>query len=144
MTVITARKGKVSSTEGRLENSAALGLTMNSRIISPRCVANGNGAWEGTVSEMLFDLRSARCEGYSDGYRLSGVEESLIDRGVITKDEDGDWDMEVEDVVHLLTYDDISRLLDDPNVTIDSDDSAEDAEVEAWEMTHAPSVFGGR
>ncbi|MCB1257142.1 MAG: hypothetical protein KDB26_08565 [Microthrixaceae bacterium] len=135
MTVITARKGKVRSTEGRLEDSDALGLTMNSRIISPRYVANGNGAWEGTVSEML---------DYCQGQPTWSVEENLIDRGVITVDEDGNQDLEISDVVHLLTYDDISRLLDDPNVTIDSDDSAEDAEVEAWEMTHAPSVFGGR
>ncbi len=75
--------------------------------------AQGRDAWEGTLGELLGD----HLEG-SDRERLWRLEENLIDRGVITEDEDGNQGFEIADVAHLLTYDDISDLLDDPNVVI--------------------------
>ncbi|WP_078281709.1 hypothetical protein [Mycobacteroides franklinii] len=113
MTTISARKGKVRADEVLIDSSEALGLTAQSYIVSPRYVAQGRDAWEGTLGELLGD----HLEG-SDRERLWRLEENLIDRGVITEDEDGNQGFEIADVAHLLTYDDISDLLDDPNVVI--------------------------
>jgi hypothetical protein len=144
MTTITAKKGKVRSENGRIDSNAGLGLTDDTFIHSPRYIANGSGAWSGTLGELISNTRNYTTERFSD------IEDRLVERGVLPphgfEDENGNYEynpeygsVTIDDVLGHLTYEDISDMLDDPNVVItDGAMDAKDAEIAGWELTHHP------
>jgi len=141
MTTITAKKGKVRSEKGRIDGNAGLGLTADTFIHSPRYIANGSGAWSGTLGELISNTRNYDSERFYD------IKNRLVERGVLAEEEDedgnpidiGDTPTSVDDALEHLTYEDISDMLDDPNVVItDEEMDDEDAEIAGWELTHHP------
>ncbi|EIC62294.1 hypothetical protein [Mycobacteroides abscessus] len=106
-----------------------LGMEADTRIHSPRMIANGNGAWAGTAAELITEAFEYNAEKASDIQdRIS--RELHPEWYVCTEpDEDGEpctycagctWVEGVNLTEHLdmLTLDDIESLCDDPNVTV--------------------------
>ncbi|WP_018600984.1 hypothetical protein [Mycobacterium sp. 155] len=105
----------------RIERAKPLGLTLDAHITSPRLIANGNGAWEGTLRELLeLDWVIGGVDRAGEVVGRMIADGRIVD---VPRDEDGfvaeeyEYPM-LEQVVHLLGYGDIEDLLDDPNVAI--------------------------
>lgn len=91
-------------------------LTLNTQINSPQSIRNGLGAWTGILGEAI----------HYDADRVDLIEQRLVERGVVTRDEDEDGNILIDGEmdwwagahVELWTLDDVRYLLDDPNAEI--------------------------
>lgn len=83
-------------------------LTLNTWIVSPKLIANGRGAWEGT----LADLISSEVDAWE------GVALTMIEEGRLTREEWEDDDFDLADYVERMTVEDVRGLADDPNARI--------------------------
>lgn len=86
-------------------------ITLNTHIHSPRQIANGLGAWDGTVAEMLE-------WHWSDAENAILNDVNIVVDGYDEEDEDYIWEPADEELVSYLTYEHICFILDDPNITL--------------------------
>lgn len=87
-------------------------ITPDTVINSPRLIANGQGAWSGTVREAF-----AAAHQNPDGTALGNLETALYEDGKLHGSE-FDRGFDVNAHAHLLTLDHLRDLLDDPNAEI--------------------------
>ncbi|WP_300345577.1 hypothetical protein [Nesterenkonia sp.] len=94
-------------------------ITPETVINSPRQIANGQGAWTGTVRELFKEL-------YQDatGTALEGLHECLREEGKLPElpEDEAETDethiFDLDRHAHLLTIEHLRDLLDDPNADI--------------------------
>lgn len=84
-------------------------ITPDTIIDSPRYVANGQGAWSGTVREAIHAAHQD-----DTGTALGNLHETLMELGWVGEDDK----ITADDHAQHMTLEDIKRLLDDPNATI--------------------------
>lgn len=87
-------------------------ITPETVITSPRLVANGQGAWSGTVRE-IFNAEQQNLTGTA----LGNLEAALYEEGKLQGSE-LDRGFDVDAHAHLLTLDHLRDLLGDPNAEI--------------------------
>lgn len=116
-------------------------------IRSPRTVAGGQGAWTGTLAELI-----ERTERYDEQRAADLVTKMIADGRIPAVDEDAD-ERTLADVAHLITLDDVQDLTDDPNAIVIAGDPPRATDQDAlrraiayWPMTveraqHALTAF---
>ena len=84
--------------------------TTDTMIDSPRRIANGRGAWQGTLGELVDHVMQYESE-------MEGqIIDEMIARGQISE-ETAD-DSRLDDLIQYITLDDIKSMTDDPNVSV--------------------------
>lgn len=85
-------------------------LTLDTKISSPRTIANGEGAWEGALRELLSYTYD----------REEQVIDHMIAEGRLAVTESEHLTYGLEGLIDRLTLADVQTLCDDPNATIEN------------------------
>ena len=84
--------------------------TTDTMIDSPRTIANGRGAWQGTLGELVDHVMQYESE-------MEGqIIDEMIARGQIS--EETSDDSRLDDLIQHITLDDIKSMTDDPNAKV--------------------------
>ena len=84
--------------------------TTDTVIDSPRHIANGRGAWQGTLGELVDNVMG------EDSSMEGQIIDEMIARGQISE-ETAD-DSRLDDLIQHITLDDIKSMTDDPNAKV--------------------------
>ena len=104
--IITDMRGLVA----QLSEDYGVRFTADTMIDSPRRIANGRGAWQGTLGELVDSIMG------EDSSMEGQIIDEMIARGQISE-ETAD-DARLDDLIQYITLDDIKSMTDDPNVSI--------------------------
>lgn len=106
-------------TSDHRSGGSATTITAETVIDSPRCIADGRGAWRGTVREAVHaEYRNP------EGTALGNLEAALREEGKLPElpeedpEDPEEYAFDVDRHAHLLTIGHLRDLLDDPNATI--------------------------
>ena len=97
-----------STHHNHLKGIGPMTLTLNTWVVSPKLIANGRGAWEGTLADLIDSEVDSWCS----------LAQEMIETGRIAAEDWYNEDFNLADYVDRFILDDVRILADDPNAMV--------------------------